>query len=100
MGYQKIRNNKPRPYNYTGPQAPVTPAELEHAANLRVTEINTEPAEVIDIILNSDHPHYDSTIPDPDEQIGMIQVRRLHTDQNLVDIENLPWAVPLTKNII
>ena len=99
MGYQKIRNNKPRPYNYTGPQAPVTPAELEHAANLRVTEINTEPAEVIDIILNSDHPHYDSTIPDPDEQIGMIQVRRLHTDQNLVDIENLPWAVPLTKNI-
>ena len=99
MGYSKIRNNKSRPYSAPGSQTPVTPADLEHAANLRVTEINTEPAEVIDIILNSDHPHYDSTIPDPEEQIGMIQVRRIHTDQNLVDIQNLPWAVPLTKNI-
>ena len=99
MGYKKIRNNKSKFYNPVGPQTPVTPQDLEHSANLRITDINTEPAEVVDIILNVDHPHYDSSIPDPEEQFGMIQIRRIHTDQNLIDIENLPWAVPLTRNI-
>jgi len=97
--YKKIKNNQPKFYNPVGPQNPVTPADLEHAHGLRETEINTEPAEVVDVILNPDHPHYDSSIPDPEEQVGMIQIRRIHTDQNLTDQENLPWAVPLTKNI-
>jgi hypothetical protein len=97
--YKKIKNNQTKYYNPVGPQAPVTAADMEHAAGLRETEINTEPAEVVDVILNTEHAHFDSSIPDPEEQIGMIQVRRVHSDQNLTDQENLPWAVPLTRNI-
>ena len=99
MAYSKIKNNQSKYYNPIGAEKPITAADLDHASNLRETEINTEPAEVVDIILNPDHPHYDDSIPDPEEQLGMIQIRRIHTDQNLVDQENLPWAVPLTKNI-
>ena len=99
MAYSKIKNNQTKYYNPTGADKPLTAADLEHGSGLRETEINTEPAEVVDVILNPDHAHYDDSIPDPEEQIGMIQVRRIYTDQNLVDQANLPWAVPLTKNI-
>ena len=42
--YKKIKNNQTKYYNPVGPQAPVTAADMEHAAGLRETEINTEPA--------------------------------------------------------
>ena len=99
MAYSKIKNNQTKFFNAVGPSKPVTAEDLEYSAGLRETDINTEPAEVVDVILNPDHPHYDDSIPDPEEQIGMIQVRRVYTDQNLPDLENLPWAMPLTKNI-
>ena len=99
MAYRKVTNNQARNYNPVGPQKPLTPQQLEHAANLREQDINTEPAEVIDIILTPDHPHYDDSIPDPEEQLGMIQVRRIYSEQNLSDVENLPWAMPLSRNI-
>ena len=99
MAYSKIKNNQTKYYNPTGADKPITAADLEHDSGLRETDINTEPAEVVDVILNPDHGHYDDSIPDPEEQIGMIQVRRIYSDQNLIDQANLPWAVPLTKNI-
>ena len=58
-----------------------------------------EPAEVVDIILNDSHDLYDSEIEDPSEQIGMIKVRRVFSDQDVADLTRLPFAVPLDTHI-
>jgi hypothetical protein len=58
-----------------------------------------EPAEVVDIILNDTHDLYDSEIEDPSEQIGMIKVRRVFSDQDVADEERLPFAVPIDTHI-
>ena len=58
-----------------------------------------EPAEVVDIILNDTHDLYDSEIEDPSEQIGMIKVRRIFSDQDVGDLTRLPFAVPLDTHI-
>jgi len=56
-----------------------------------------EPAEVVDIILSSDHPSYKSI-----EDIGKIQVRFIYsqTDEYYNNIDTqLSWATPLNYNI-
>ena len=98
MGYSRVRNNKGKSYRPYGPSAPITQQDVDFQQNLKVEDILTEPAEVIDIVLNTSHPNYDASIPDPEEQIGTIQVRRLFSDANVEDVENLSWAVPLTRN--
>ena len=84
-GYSKVKNNKGKSYRPYGPAAPVTQHDLDFQQNLKVDTYHTEPAEVVDIVLNSSHPNYDSTIPDPEEQIGCIQVRRILSDANVED---------------
>ena len=98
-GYSKVKNNKGKSYRPYGPAAPVTQNDLDFQQNLKVDNYHTEPAEVVDIVLNPSHPNYDSSIPDPEEQIGCIQVRRIFSDANVEDLDKLSWAVPLTRNI-
>ena len=98
MGYSRVKNNKGKSYRPYGPSSPITQQDVDFQQNLKVEDIQTEPAEVIDIVLNTSHPNYDASIPDPEEQIGTIQVRRLFSDANVEDVENLSWAVPLTRN--
>jgi len=98
-GYTKVKNNKGRSYQPYGPQSPITANDLAFGDSLSVQSFTTEPAEVVDIVLNTEHPSYDPSIPDPEEQIGTIQVRRLYSDANVEDTDKLSWAVPLTRNI-
>ena len=100
MGYQKVKHNAGFSARVeSGPSAPLTQDAAERAGALDIQNYFIEPAEVVDIILNTEHDSYDSTIPDPEEQFGFIKVRRLFSDQNIEDEDNLPWAVPLTRNI-
>ena len=100
MGYQKVKFNQGTEARVqTGPSGPVDKQSAELQGNLEVSDYHIEPAEVIDIILNTEHDNYDATIPDPEEQFGFIKVRRLFSDQNIEDEDNLPWAVPLTRNL-
>ena len=97
--YQKVKFNKgTQPRLQQGPLAPLTQDDVNHNQNVDKQQYTVEPAEVIDIILNAEHGEYDKTIPDPEEQIGFIRVRRLFSDQNIEDENTLPWAVPLTRN--
>jgi hypothetical protein len=98
-GYTTVRNNRNKPYRVHGPAAPVTQHDLDFKQNLDISKVETEPAEVVDIILNTSHPHFNASIPDPEEQIGTIQVRRLYSDANVENPDKLAWAVPLTRNI-
>jgi len=100
MGYQKVKFNKgTEARTESGPQAPANQQDVSLKDNQQLTEYHIEPAEVVDIILNTEHDNYDSTIPDPEEQIGFVKLRRLFSDQNIEDEDNLPWAVPLTRNL-
>ena len=100
MGYQKTKFNKGSKARINaGPSSPVTHADFDASAKVEVSNFNVEPAEVVDIILNTEHDSYDSTIPDPEEQFGFIKVRRIFSDANIEDEDNLPWAVPLNRNI-
>jgi len=45
------------------------------------------------------HEYWNADMPDPEEQIGMIKVRRVYSDKNVENEEELPWAVSLTRNI-
>jgi len=61
--------------------------------------MSIQPAEVVDIMLNDTHEYWNADMPDPEEQIGMVKVRRIYSDQNIENEEELPWAVSLTRNI-
>jgi len=52
-----------------------------------------EPAEVVDIILNTEHPEFNSW-----QDIGKIRFRFIYS-QNGIDFEKLSWAKPLESNI-
>ena len=100
MAYQKVRFNKGTQNRLqTGPKTPITADDIQHQSSVDAQNYSIEPAEVVDVILNTEHEQYDSTIPDPEEQIGFIKVRRLFSDQNIEDEDTLPWAVPLTRNL-
>jgi len=98
MAYQRTKTNRKAGAAF-GPENPATKQEQAASNKLSQVTIQTEPAEVTNIILNAEHEKYDSTIVDPEEQFGMIQVRRVFTDQNIEVKENLRWIMPLTRNV-
>jgi len=98
MPTKRVRNVRKRNRS-VGPQKPVAIADIAGKLNSEETVISIEPAEVVDIMLNDTHEFWNADMPDPEEQIGMIRVRRVHSDRNIESAEELPWAVALTRNI-
>ena len=98
MGKKRQKYNKKFRAGRTAPKA-VPDMVLQDGKGGDHFHVEVEPAEIIDVILNTDHENFDSSIPDPEEQIGFVKVRRVFSDQNIEDEDNLPWAVPLTRNI-
>tara|TARA_R110000744_G_scaffold73536_2_gene147191 strand:+ start:3896 stop:5341 length:1446 start_codon:yes stop_codon:yes gene_type:complete len=96
--YKRIKNVRKRNDN-VGPQKPVAIADIANKLNRDETAVSIEPAEVVDIMLNDTHEYWNADMPDPEEQIGMIKVRRVHSDRDIESVEELPWAVSLTRNI-
>lgn len=97
--HRKVYNNKGRNLSGLGPQTPATLVDITNQLNRDEVVVSIEPAEVVDIMLNDTHEYWNADMPDPEEQIGMIKVRRVHTDRNIESVEELPWAVSLTRNV-
>lgn len=95
--FKRIFNSRKRKDNRV--ERPLTHADVANELNQDSEQVTIEPAEVVDIILNDTHDYWDPDIPDPEEQFGMVKVRRVYSDQNIENVEELPWAVPLTRNI-
>lgn len=94
---KKIYNSRKR--TDTGVTAPLTRAEIANELGREEVVMSIEPAEVVDIMLNDTHEYWNADMPDPEEQIGMVKVRRIFSDKNIENEEELPWAVQLTRNI-
>ena len=96
--HKRVYNSRQRNANL-GPTAPVTKEQIANELNREEIVMSIEPAEVVDIILNDEHDSWNHDMPDPAEQVGMIRVRRVYSDKNIENEEELRWAVPLTRNI-
>ena len=96
--HTRVYNSRQRNPNL-GATAPVTKQDIANDLGRSEVVMSIEPAEVVDIMLNDTHEYWNADMPDPEEQIGMIKVRRIYSDQNIDNEEELPWAVSLTRNI-
>tara|TARA_R110000737_G_C14578945_1_gene485344 strand:- start:137 stop:1585 length:1449 start_codon:yes stop_codon:yes gene_type:complete len=95
--FRKIFNSRKRNVNVV--DRPLTKADIANELGREEEIVSIEPAEVVDIILNDTHEYWNADMPDPEEQIGMIKMRRIFSDKNIESVEELPFAVPLTRNI-
>ena len=96
--HKRVKNSRKR-HPRLGAAAPVTRNSIANELNREEEIISIEPAEVVDIMLNDTHEYWNADMPDPEEQIGMIKVRKIYSAQNIENEEELPWAVSLSRNI-
>ena len=62
----------------------------------KVDNLQIEPAEVVDIILDESHPEYN---PDNGNTVGCVLARAIQTERNRSDY-TLQWTMPANGNII
>tara|TARA_R110001592_G_scaffold81853_4_gene242798 strand:- start:2434 stop:3876 length:1443 start_codon:yes stop_codon:yes gene_type:complete len=98
MAHTRVYNSRKRDLS-TGPSAPISARDIANDLGREEVVLHIEPAEVVDIMLNDTHEYWNADMPDPEEQIGMIKVRRIYSDANIENEEELPWAVSLTRNV-
>ena len=85
--HKRVYNSRKRKGGL-GPAAPVTRAAIANELNREEVVLSIEPAEVVDIMLNDTHEYWNADMPDPEEQIGMVKVRRVYSDQNIKTRKN------------